>query len=452
MQQSRRTFYWIFSLMISPWMLAQAQSTTSLQEVWKVVEKNSYLLQGQSYEIQAAQQSQESAENHDLPRFYMDLKSYQTNDPGTNFFGLLQQRSLQNSDFAVDSINHPSEHLFHRASLGVDLNLYEGGFSKSVKSMKNSLLRSNQLEMENKKVQTYAEVGYLYGSLAIVLKQEQKMLQLEKQLQSFIQTYQLGAKSNPVGYSGLLGLKSFANRLKSYLNQYKSEKESYRSSLEELGWKVQNWTPEFSGIVSFLQKYFPWENKMNLDHPSYAMQSMQQNIKSMQEMVPMEKSKLLPRAGVFAETYLFQGNRDTSQGAMAGVYLQWNLFHPETNSNVKELQFKNMAAEKFYQAQLQQENLQIQNMKNSVQTLQENLLLIQQNDQLSQQQTQTMISLFKNGSVHILQLIDLLNRRAEILDQEKLVEIELLKTSSQSIQKVEFQFPEEVKPTPKDTL
>ena len=128
------------------------------------------------------------------------------------------------------------------------------------------------------------------------------MLQLEKKLQSFIKNYQLGAKSNPVGYSGLLGLKSFSHRLKSFLNQYKAERDSYRSSLEILGWKSENWIPEYPGTVSFVQKYFPWEEKVSTKDKSFAMQSMEEGVKSLQQVVPMEKSKLLPRAGFFAET------------------------------------------------------------------------------------------------------------------------------------------------------
>ncbi len=451
MQQKKTVLLMILSALMAPG-ISRSENTTSFDQVWKSVYQQSLVLEGQSYQIQAAEESKVSSQKHDLPRVYLDLRSYQTNDPGMNFFGLLQQRSLQNSDFAVDSINHPSDHLFHRATLGVDFNLYEGGFSKSSKEMKNSLLRSNQLELENKKVQTYAEVGFLFGAMSIVIQQEQKILQLEKKLQSFIKNYQLGAKSNPVGYSGLLGLKSFSHRLKSFLNQYKAERDSYRSSLEILGWKSENWIPEYPGTASFVQKYFPWEEKVSTKDKSFAMQSIEEGVKSLQQVVPMEKSKLLPRAGFFAETYLFQGQRETSQGATAGVYLQWNLFHPETSSSVKELQLKNMAAEKFYQAQVQQETLQLQNLRSAKQSVQENLKLLQQNDELTQEQVETMIRLFQSGSVNILQLVDLLNRHAEILDQEKVTQLEFLKISSQAIQKTEFHLPEDVQPSSKDML
>ena len=97
-------------------------------------------------------------------------------------------------------------------------------------------------------------------------------------------------------------------------------------------------------------------------------------------------------------------------------------------------------------------SVQLQNLRSAKQSVQENLQLLQQNDELTQEQVETMIRLFQSGSVNILQLVDLLNRHAEILDQEKVAQLEFLKISSQAIQKTEFHLPEDVKPSSKDML
>jgi outer membrane protein TolC len=161
----------------------------------------------------------------------------------------------------------------------------------------------------------------------------------------------------------------------------------------------------------------------------------------------MEKARFLPRVGAFAEGYMFNGPRDTADGYMAGLYLQWSLFNPSDYGTLKEARLKSMAAEKYSEAIEQRERAEKQALDKSVLAYKENLLLLNDSLKILAEQTQVTETLFKNGSINALQFVEVLSRRADVVDNQTEASLGLLKASSEGITKTHFELPAEFSQT-----
>lgn len=100
-------------------------------------------------------------------------------------------------------------------------------------------------------------MGLQYATLGIVEVQKQKLNELRGQVDHLLKTYQLGHKSNPVGYSGLLGMKSLMNCLSGLENQYEAQKMSSREQLTAMGLGSSDLKPIFNTVIEFVNQYFP---------------------------------------------------------------------------------------------------------------------------------------------------------------------------------------------------
>jgi hypothetical protein len=207
----------------------------TLEQVWDQISQASKEQQAARLEYQAASEAQARSSRHWLPRIYLDAKSYQTDDPGASFFGALAQRSVTSADFAPNSLNHPDAQLYSRGALGLDLPLYEGGMKVAQEAMQAHFAAAKGLEVSLTKLAQYSEVARAYGSLNALAEQTSKLEDLRAGLERVMKAYQLGNKSNPVGYSGLLGLKTVANSIKGQLAQNQASVQQIRKELAEMG-------------------------------------------------------------------------------------------------------------------------------------------------------------------------------------------------------------------------
>ena len=293
--------------------VAQAE-TLPFASAWKQINSVSAAQESSRLQAESLVESQARAARHWLPKIYVDAKGYQTNDPGASFFGLLEQRSLKQSDFNPESINHPASQLYMRGALGVDLALYEGGMrSAQVEVFKHSAAAQRSMTSQIQ-LEQYSAVGLAYGSIAVLERQKNKFQALDSELERMIKRYQLGSKSNPVGYSGLLGMKSLANRINGFINQYDSQARSHYAELREMGLKSQHWSPEGMDSNAFLGRYFYDSSQPASPRSSYKIEATRENVSASEEAANMERGRFLPRVGAYAESYMFNGSRDTATG------------------------------------------------------------------------------------------------------------------------------------------
>nr|HRO67058.1 TolC family protein [Pseudobdellovibrionaceae bacterium] len=186
--------------------------TLSFQTVWEKVKEASPAQEAANLKSRSAEVGLSNAEKHWLPRVYLEAKSYRTNEPGSALFGLLGQRQVGAADFAPDSLNHPEARTYTRGALGVDLALYEGGAKQAQVEMRRHLHDAEKFGAAQTEIEQYAQAGLAYGMMASLKKQKLKLSDLGEQVSKLVKGYRLGQKSNPVGYSGLLGMKSLAIR------------------------------------------------------------------------------------------------------------------------------------------------------------------------------------------------------------------------------------------------
>jgi hypothetical protein len=55
------------------------------------------------------------------------------------------------------------------------------------------------------------------------------------------------------------------------------------------------------------------------------------------------------------------------------------------------------------------------------------MVLMDDSDKLLEEQAETAKNLFKNGSINALQLVEVLSRRVDLIDQQAMVEMEMAK-------------------------
>jgi len=411
--------------------------TVSFEAAWNKISNDSAAVESSRLQTEALNESQSRASRHWLPQVYIDAKSYRSNDPGASFFGLLEQRSLKQSDFNPDTINHPDARVFTKGALGVDLPLYEGGMkSAQVDVVKYSAAAQASVTSQIQ-IEQYSQAGLAYSSIAILEQQIIKLQTLSSEINQMIKGYQLGSKSNPVGYSGLLGMKSLANRLSGLINQYESQSRAYYVTLNEMGLKNSSWVPEKIDSMAFVEKYF--STSANSDTPSsYKSDAIREGAKASEEMANMEKAKFLPRVGAFAESFVFSGDRETANGYNAGLYLQWNLYNPSDYGSLREAKLKAMSAAKNSEAGEQQERIERAAMVESIKSLKNNIGLLNDSDKLLGEQTKMTSTLFKNGSMNALQIVEILSRRTDLVVQQSEVHLGLVKAASQLVTKQKF--------------
>ena len=419
--------------------LAKAE-TLSFASLWHRVKEVSPAQGAAHLRTQSAEASLSRAENHWLPRAYVDARAYRTNDPGASLFGQLQQRRVEARDFAPDSLNHPEDRTYTRGALGLDLTLFEGGAKQAQSAMYRHIVAAEKFGTSQLEIEQYSQAGLAYGTIAASRKQKLKLIELGEQVSRLVKGYQLGQKSNPVGYSGLLGMKSLAIRISGLVVQLESsERASYRA-LREMGVENRNWTPQELDARSFTARFFP-ETATTEKDPSHRSLAGAEGAKALDEVAKMERARYLPRIGAFAESYVFNGSRDTADGYTAGLYLQWNLFDPSDFGKYKVAKLNALASEKMARAANQQESAELQVLLETERALRSNLQKLEESDKLLSEQTQVSSTLFRNGSIGPLQFVEILNRRTDLISQQVEAELSLLRASTARVMKTNFDIP-----------
>jgi hypothetical protein len=411
----------------------------SFLAAWTKINGDSAAQDASRLQTESLIESENRAGNHWLPKVYLDAKTYQTNDPGASFFGLLQQRSLKQLDFNPDSINHPDSQLYTRGALGLDLGLYEGGMKSSQTDLYRHSVASQKSTTSQIQIEQYSAVGLSYGSIAVIAQQTDRLQTLSTEVARMIKGYQLGNKSNPVGYSGLLGMKSLANRISGLINQYEAQGRAYYGALREMGLKDENWSAEPINSGAFIDRYFTSPSIKENQLSSYKIDSSRETALAAEEVANMEKARFRPRIGAFAETFVFNGNRDSATGSTAGLYLQWSLFDPADYGGLSIAKLRARAAAKATEAADQQERAERIATVEQIKSLRQIISLLEDSQQLLSEQSRMTGTLFRNGSINALQLVELLNRRADLIAQQTEAELGLVKAGAQLVTKQKFE-------------
>lgn len=418
--------------------LAQTEVLT-FTEVWEKIKDNSPAIEASSHRVEASVIANETAEkNLWIPTAYLEGRVYNTNDPGAVFMGKLEQRSVKQNDFDPDVLNQPGYQNYWQGKLGVDLPLYVGGQLVNQSNLSQHDVKLQKTMGKMTKLSQYTSVVQHYGKVLVTERQVQLLQQLEKEISVLIKQYKLGGKENPVGHSGILGLKSLRNRVIGLMQMYQALNETQFESLKALGVSQENWSPELINFEDFVNKYISFDKKTNVDL-SFGSIAMEEQVRMAELAVEMEKANLRPKIGLFAETSKFSGDRQTDSSVTAGVYLQWGLFDLASRGRVREKTELALAKKKSADAFRLGESVDRVSLYRQLTTLRENARLIEENLGLNQEQIKTSTTLFRNGSINVLQFVELLNRRTDIIEKQTEIRLMWLQLAAVALNKEPFE-------------
>ncbi len=410
---------WILAiLLILPFDL-KAQTRVSFQNLWTQITAVSPDLRQAENELKAAQVGHKNQSLHWLPRVSISARALQTNEPAASFFSRLNQREIGAQDFQPSTLNEPGFGSFATSSLLIDLPLYEGGGPTAATESTQKVQNAREHAFKSIRQNQYAQAVAEYGLLLSSIHHQNRLGQLMGRVNNLKSTYALADPANPVGTSGLLGLRSIQNQIQGALKQSQTQIEILLKTLA-LKSQIQDahWMPVDQEIRSFLKTQLgalpaPNANTLAPEHVQ-AGEAMSQ---ALEKMSRAEKAKKLPRVGVFGQTDMIAGSRDVASSVTVGGYLQWNLFNPTEWKSFQQKQIEALAQKEKAKADLLKARTQSEESYLKIQMAEENLKLSKESLHLSQEQFSTSHNLYSQGMVNALQLTEVLGHQLEILVQ-----------------------------------
>ena len=394
--------------------------------VWRAVKDASPSQKAASAGTQAAEIASDRSGRHWFPRLFVDARAYETNDPAQTFFALLGERQASSSDFLPSTLNHPGSNFFTQAGVGLDLPLFEGGARVAEHESLKTAARAKALAAQEVLNEDYLNSTKFYGALLALQDQARLLAALQGVVDSILQKYSLGGRANPIGYSGLLGLKGLRNRLQAGILQSQEQIRASRDSLSEMAKGLpENWVPELKEFLVFVEGALPLPKEG--DHESsFAVKAAQVMVESKERASQAEKAKFLPKVGLFADEDMNGGSRGTGASYSGGAYLQWNIFSATDYGSIREAELRTAEAAGNADARALGERIQQAQARHADFASEQTIRLLNENVELLGEQTEASRKLYLSGSINALQFLEVLSRRADVLTSLTQAELELL--------------------------
>lgn len=421
----------ILFLVIVPMFFSQSfGATLAFEEVWKNYLLNSHEMQSAREEKTAAGLALERGKLHWTPRVSLLGQVSDTNDPGQVLFNQLGQRSVAPPDFVPSNLNDPDRKQFVSGVIRLELPLYEGGMKINQLSMLRKTEQSADAGIRAIETERYADFSRQYGSLLIYKHKLHSLNDLKKEIDKIINSYQVGSASNPLGRMGLLGLKSVATRIEGIFLNFQQQANNHKDWIAQKS-NLENWEMKESQFGEYLDKNLPIEDRSG--HSS-AIESQELKVEALKLMPEMEKARYRPQVGLFAQNQLYSGDRDTESAQTIGVYLKWELFNSDNYNRAGEARSIAIAREAKLQAGKLDETIARDSLLTSNMTLRKSLNLTGESAEYLHEQSKNSIKLFRAGLMNGLQLSEVINRRVDVIEQEKNIELQYLDVRSRLYQ------------------
>ncbi|TGL57078.1 transporter [Leptospira ognonensis] len=448
----------VHSLLMVPGFLFA--DSLSFEELWQKVESHSLGRQAKQLEYKASEVAKERSDRHWLPRVYTDVRAYNTNDPALNLLGKLGQRSATDADFstasarvrpgnfldsnnqpyntlnsdtanlfAKDTLNNPGSNTYSRGSLGIDLPVYEGGASQTLSKIQEKRSIGIKFEKEALRDREFANLALYYRGLQSIAEYKTRLEQISKTESRFQSGYQLANKSNPVGYSGYLALKSLKNRLDAMSKESSNQLLEFKENLSLLsGMEAEQIQTISADLFPFVDTHFPKLGEKGDSNYTKALSiyTETEGLKS-----EMEMSKFLPRVGVYSEANAYSGSRSTQTAYNAGFYVQMNLYNPKDMGAVEEAKLQAEAMRKRLEETRNKEEAFVKTLTNQEVALRENYLLIKDSLKNQEEQVVYMQRLFQSGAVNAIQFAEVLNRSIDVAKSMLDIELNYIRVRSE---------------------
>lgn len=389
-------------------IISSALEAAEFDSIWLKIKNRAPYLKASQSELNAATEAEERAKNHYLPKLYLRGETYNTDDAGGSFFGNLNQRAVSQADFNPTTLNEPERKTYTTTHLTASLPLYEGGMKMNGKRAKSEYKNAKSAERDYNETELFSKSANLYGTLLSLKENRQSLTSMHEELSKIITNYNIGAKENPLGYSGLLGLKSLLLRLEGEMEKNERAFDAIISMLSTLAGETI--TIHESDLSQFCKESFVFS-----DSKSHKLRSLDFYAKSLSFAKDAEKANFLPHISLFADRSFNHGERDSAGATTVGINLTWELFNGENIGAISEASEKALAMKYMHTAQLENESMIKTENQSKITAIDANLSRLLKANQNLIEQSAITTRLFKNGIVNVLQLIEVLNRRVDMI-------------------------------------
>lgn len=383
------------------------------EELWKGINESSPSLMVNKAKGGIIESQKSRLGRHFFPRLYLNAQALSSNNPTLSFMSKLNQRAIKQADFNPNDLNSPGRDEFIMGTIGIQLPLYEGGGSSNYVTALEKGLEAQNLSYKAEQKKLYSELGYHFSTI-LNEKEYQKVLnKIHYSVHRLIKKYKLANRSNPVGYSGFLGLKSVLNQVKGYLKESEQSQFSSKKHIEKMFPGLNNsWEPNsVSDTIQFVQSKFP---TTNFSKSSLFVQARKKAQQSLEIKNEVQKAMTRPQIGLFAESNHTLGDRDTGDAQTYGLYLKWQL--SAVNHGLSREIAQKKIKEEYYTALLLAEEKERKSVGLfSLEALKSSLKLIESNNKMLSQQIQLSKKLYRSGGINGIQLSQVYSNRVQAL-------------------------------------
>ncbi len=393
---------------------APAAERLAFQDIWGRIQEQSAAVQAAGKEADAAALAAKRAGRHWYPKLVLDTRAYSTNDPALTFFSLLGERRAGAADFASDQLNHPGSSFFEKGSLVLDLPLYEGGQKEALADSAGLAAAAKATARDATLQGELAQTARDYSLILSTRSEARGLSELAGRVDALLLRYELGSKSNPVGYAGALGLKSLRARIAGLLERNRAAEQGLSEALSvRAGMDPTAWEPENVPFAEVLNQALP--DAAGGSPSSLYARALLEGSQAAERAGDAEGARFLPKAGVFVQGDLTNGGRATGTSYATGAYLQWQLFDAPSYGAREQAGLEAGALRLRAEQQAQADRISRTQAQGTLRALEANLKLLGESLDLSDEQIRTSETLFRNGSINALQLAEVLSRRVDLL-------------------------------------
>lgn len=402
---------------IQPIYAQEKKDSTELQfnQIWEKVKLNSPSQKAAVSEAKAAEISKNRSGRHWYPTLYADAKAFTTNDPGLIFMSNMGQRSVTQDDFAPDNLNNPDAGNYQMGTLGINLPLFEGGARVEAAKAMEKLAEAKKFQSSSATLYEFSSAASVYGQIIVLMKNREELNAMSDRVDNVLANYQGALRSNLVEYSGILSLKSLQNRIKVHLAENEAKTAAPRSYLEKMSGNAlpAGWTPSKVDSIAFSDTYLKADN-ISADG-SYKIKAYEAIADSAVNRAEAEKAVFMPKFGLFGETNIYNGDRDTGDSYTAGFYIKMNIVSPMDYGAVKQAELESDALKyKAKEAKLNAE-IELNRLYTFSDILKKNISLMRDNTTLMNELVRNSQKLFTGGSIKAFQLVDVFSRRTDLI-------------------------------------
>jgi outer membrane protein TolC len=417
---------YLFPIILSFPLIAFGQN---LDQIFQDIELNNELLKSEKLTTELKKLESERAARHWLPRVMLGAQQFSTNDPGTILFNNLGQGAVEQTDFIPDTLNEPDTETFTSTRLMLDMPLYQGGVKTHQHKMRKKLHEASTQETKAKKIQLEAQALKSYALYSAYALNKSSLFQINNQVKNLISTYKLGSKNNPVGYSGLLGLKAVSQKARAMKNGLDAQQDYTNKLLTLLTNQDKVVLEKEINLVSFLKKYTITEKKIPTQLKALSLQ-----VESMNKLDQMERARFLPQVGIFGSLNNTTGDRDTNTTQTIGLYVKWDLFNNDSYGRLTESKTKILAMKNKLKYANSQTYKMRESLASSYSKVINNLALIEQTQSYLNEQINVSMKLFKRGKISAIEMAQVFNQKIELITQKTMTYEKMIELASQLYQ------------------